>query len=135
MTAIDLRYEGDLRTRCVHRDNKAEIITDAPKDNQGLGREFSPTDLVAAALGSCVLTLIGIAARKLKIDVTGTQAEVIKEMQTAPSRRIGQLTVNVTCPHHFDETITRQLVMAAETCPVHHSLHPDIRLEFHYQWA
>lgn len=134
MTEIDVHYEGDLRTRCVHRDSGAEFLTDAPKDNQGLGREFSPTDLVAAALGSCSLTLMGIAARKLQIDITGAQAEVIKEMQTAPLRRLGKLTVKITCPQPFDQVIQQKLIAAVETCPVLHSLHPDIQVQFTYHW-
>lgn len=135
MAEIDIRYEGDLRTRCVHRDSGAEFLTDAPKDNQGLGREFSPTDLVAAALGSCSLTLMGIAARKLKIDIEGAQAEVIKEMQTTPLRRVSKLTVKITCSQQFDETTKQKLIAAVETCPVLHSLHPDIQVQFTYIWG
>jgi putative redox protein len=132
---INIVYEGDLRTRCVHTGSGVQILTDAPKDNQGLGREFSPTDLVAAALGSCSLTLMGIVARKLQLDITGTQAEVIKEMQDTPLRRISQLTVKITCPHQFNETITQQLVDAVERCPVLHSLHPDIKIKIIHHWG
>lgn len=135
MTEINIQYEGDLRTRCVHRDSGAEFLTDAPKDNQGLGREFSPTDLVAAALGSCSLTLMGIAARKLQIDISGARAEVIKEMQTAPLRRVGKLTVKILCPRHFSDDIQQKLIAAVETCPVLHSLHPDIAVDFSYVWG
>ena len=98
MTEIDIWYEGDLSTRCVHSDNKAEVLTDAPKDNQGLGRVFSPTDLFAASLGSCMLTLMGIAAKRLNIDIKGMRANVTKEMASAPARRIGKLKVEFFCP-------------------------------------
>ena len=135
MAEIDITYEGDLSTRCVHTGSGSEIITDAPKDNQGLGRFFSPTDLVAAALGSCVLTLMGIAAKKLKVDIKGTTARVVKEMQSAPSRRIGLLKVEVRCPHAFSPEITEQLIRAGKGCPVHESLHPDTRQEFTFSWG
>lgn len=135
MTEINSIYEGDLRTRCIHVESGAQMWTDAPKDNQGLGREFSPTDLVATALASCTLTVMGIAARKLNIDITGTQAKVIKEMQAAPQRRVSKLTVTVTCPHHFEEQFTQKLIAAAEACPVLHSLHPDIEVKINYIWA
>lgn len=135
MIEIEVSYEGDLRTRCIHRDNGAEIVTDAPKDNQGLGELFSPTDLMAASLGSCTLTLMGITARTLKIDIKNTQAIVTKKMQTAPIRRIAQLTVDIRCPHQFSEEITQKLIRAAENCPVRYSLHPEIELKFTYVWG
>ncbi len=135
MTQIDIVYEGDLSTRCVHSDNHAEIQTDAPKDNGGLGRVFSPTDLFAASLGSCMLTIMGIAANMLKVDIRGLQAKVTKEMAASPARRIGKLRIEFSCPHSLAEDVTKKLIQAAERCPVHHSLHPDIVLEFTYSWG
>lgn len=135
MTQIDITYEGDLSTRCVHSDNKAEIRTDAPLDNQGLGRVFSPTDLFASSLGSCMLTLMGIAAKRLGVDIKGIQAHVSKEMALAPIRRIGKIRIAFTCPHPFSEEVIAKLIHAAETCPVHKSLHPDIVLEYTYSWG
>ncbi|MBS0605753.1 MAG: OsmC family protein [Verrucomicrobia bacterium] len=135
MAEIEIWYEGDLSTRCVHKENGSEITTDAPKDNQGLGRVFSPTDLLAAALGSCVLTLMGIIARKRNIDIKGTKLTVVKEMQSAPFRRIGRLSVQVYCPYTFSPEITDQLIKAAQTCPVKHSLHPDIQQELIFHWG
>jgi putative redox protein len=135
MVEIDIWYEGDLSTKCVHRQSGEEIFTDAPKDNQGRGLLFSPTDLVAAALGSCVLTIMGILAARMKIDLVGTKITVSKEMQQAPSRRIGKLRVVLTCPHRFDPETIKRLETAAESCPVHHSLHPDIVQEFVYNWG
>lgn len=135
MAQIDIVYEGELSTRCVHGENKAEIITDAPKDNQGLGRVFSPTDLLAASLGSCMLTLMGIAAKRLNVDIRGMRAAVVKEMATAPLRRIGKLRVAFTCPHRPSDEVIAKLVHAAETCPVHKSLHPDIVIECTYNWG
>ncbi len=135
MTQIDIWYEGDLSTRCVHRESGTEIITDAPKDNQGLGRVFSPTDLLAASLGSCVLTLMGIVARKLNIDIKGTKLTISKEMAAAPVRRIGRLAVHVHCPHVFATDVMEKLIQAAMGCPVKHSLHPDVQQEMTFQWG
>lgn len=135
MTEIDIWYEGDLATRAVHSDNQAEIRTDAPKDNQGLGRVFSPTDLFAASLGSCMLTLMGIGAKKLQVDIRGTRAKVTKEMAAAPLRRIGKLRVEFFCPHSLSQDVIDKLIRLAETCPVHQSLHPDVICEFIYHWG
>lgn len=135
MAEIEIWYEGDLSTRCVHKENGSEITTDAPKDNQGLGRVFSPTDLLAASLGSCVLTLMGIIARKCNIDIKGTKLIVAKQMQASPLRRIGRLSVHVYCPYSFPSEITDRLIQAAQTCPVKHSLHPDIQQELIFHWG
>jgi putative redox protein len=135
MTQIEIIYEGDLSTRCIHSDNQTEIRTDAPKDNQGLGRTFSPTDLFAASLGSCMLTLMGITARRLNIDIKGMRAKVTKEMAAAPTRRIGRLRVEFTCPHRPSDEAIAKLIQTAETCPVHKSLHPDIAVESTYSWG
>lgn len=135
MVEVDIWYEGNLRTRCVHKESGQEIFTDAPKDNQGKGEMFSPTDLVGVALGSCILTIMGILEARLKIDLTGTKITVTKEMEQAPSRRIGKLKMVLNCPQRFDEGVTRQLERAAANCPVHHSLHPDIVQEFTYHWG
>lgn len=135
MTEIDIWYEGDLSTRCVHSDNKAEILTDAPKDNQGLGRVFSPTDLFAASLGSCMLTMMGFAAKRLNIDIKGMRANVTKEMAAAPARRVGKLKVEFFCPLRPSDEAIAKLVQMAENCPVHKSLHPDIVLDISYHWG
>ncbi len=135
MAKIEIWYEGSLSTRCVHSENKAEILTDAPKEIHGLGRVFSPTDLLAASLGSCVLTLMGIAAKRLNIDIQGARAQVTKEMAAVPMRRIGKLSVAVSCPKDFPDETKEKLIRAAETCPVHQSLHPDIVLDITYKWG
>lgn len=135
MTRIDMTYLGNLRTRCVHSDNKQEIITDAPKDNQGIGEMFSPTDLLAASLGSCVLTLMGIAANRLKVNLTGLRLTIEKEMAQMPSRRIGRLIMHIYCPQTFDAATTEKLETAGIHCPVHQSLHPDTKQEFFFHWG
>ena len=135
MAQIEIYYEGNLSTRSVFPETGEEILTDAPKDNQGEGRHFSPTDLVGVALGSCVLTIMGIVAKKLGVDITGTKASVSKEMATAPARRVGALTVVITSPHRFSAEITEKLEKAGNFCPVHHSLHPDIKQSFTFKWG
>ncbi|HZK82594.1 MAG TPA: OsmC family protein [Humisphaera sp.] len=134
MVEMQITYEGNLRTAIVHEPSGARLITDAPKDNQGEGQSFSPTDLVASALGSCMLTIMGIAARNFKIDITGATVRVQKEMVANPVRRIGKLTVDITVPTKTTEEQQRKLRDAAMTCPVHKSLHPDVQtpVTFHF---
>lgn len=126
-------YLGGLRTEAQHLASQETIITDAPKDNQGKGEAFSPTDLVATALASCMITIMGIKARDLGIDLTGTQAEITKIMGTEP-RRISTLQIQLTFNSSFDSKTQTLLERAALTCPVAHSLHPGIRQEVFFIW-
>jgi putative redox protein len=135
MVAIQLEYQGDLHCKAVHGPSGTELATDAPKDNQGRGESFSPTDLVATALGSCMLTVMGIMARTLKIDITGTTATVEKEMATTPVRMIRSLTVKIHVPHQVSEEDRKKLERAAHTCPVHKSLHPDVQKPIEFTWG
>jgi len=135
MEGYDIWYEGSLATRCVHRENKDVIWTDAPKDNHGRGEKFSPTDLLAISLGSCILTIMGIQAERLKVDLSGTKASVTKEMAKTPPRRIAKITILVTCPRSFSSELTAQLEKAALHCPVHHSLHPEVVQDITFQWG
>jgi len=126
-------YLGGLRTEAQHLPSQEIIITDAPKDNQGKGEAFSPTDLVATALASCMITIMGIKARDLGIDLTGTKAEITKIMGIEP-RRISALQIQLTFNSSFDSKTQTLLERAALTCPVAHSLHPDIRQEVLFIW-
>jgi len=135
MVAIQLEYQGDLHCKAVHGPSGTELSTDAPKDNQGLGESFSPTDLVATALGSCMLTVMGIMARTLKIDIAGTTATVEKEMTTTPPRMIASLNVKILVPHSVSLENRQKLERAAHTCPVHKSLHPDVRTPIEFIWG
>jgi putative redox protein len=135
MVAIQLEYQGELHCKAVHGPSGTELNTDAPKDNQGRGESFSPTDLVATALGSCMLTVMGIMARTLNLDIAGTTATVEKEMTTAAPRRIASLTVKIHVPHSLDTANQEKLVRAAHTCPVHKSLHPDIQTPIDFTWG
>ncbi len=126
MVKIDIVYEGQLHCALTHAPSGDVISTDAPKDNMGKGEAFSPTDLVAAALGSCMLTVMGIAAGKHALDLKGMKAEVVKEMVTAPVRRIGTVTVTIHMPSGLSANHRTMLENAAHACPVHKSLHPDV---------
>ena len=126
-------YLGDLRTQCEHLQSKNTFITDAPVDNQGKGEAFSPTDTVATALASCMLTIVGIKARDLEINVEGASAEVTKSMAADP-RRISGIKIVITFPNSYDEKNTKILERAAKTCPVLYSLHPDIELDICFKY-
>ena len=126
MVQIDIVYQGELRCEAKHAPSGSTVLTDAPTDNHGRGESFSPTDLVATALGSCMLTIMGIVADRHKLDLTGTKVTVIKEMITEPVRRIGRLPVRIELSRSVSDRELAMLERAALTCPVHHSLHPDI---------
>ncbi len=135
MVAIQLEYEGDLHCKAVHEPSGTELNTDAPKDNQGRGESFSPTDLVATALGGCMLTVMGIMARTLNIDIAGTTASVEKEMTITAPRRIASLSVKIHVPQPINAENQQKLIRAVHTCPVHKSLHPDIQSPIEFTWG
>jgi putative redox protein len=135
MVAIQFEYQGDLHCRAVHTPSGTELATDAPLDNQGRGESFSPTDLVATALGGCMLTVMGIMARTLNLDIAGTTATVEKEMTSAPPRRIASLAVKIHVPQSISPENRLKLERAAHTCPVHKSLHPDIQTPIEFTWG
>ncbi len=138
---IDLVYLGELRCQATHGPSQTQLTTDAPLDNQGRGESFSPTDLVATALGSCEMTLMGIVAKRNNLDLEGTRVHVLKEMVQQPVRRIGALRVTVRVPAAkvaaLSEVDRGKLEQAALHCPVHKSIHPDIDapIEFIYETA
>lgn len=135
MVTIQLEYQGNLHCKAVHGPSQAELSTDAPTDNQGRGESFSPTDLVATALGSCMLTVMGILARTLQIDIAGATATVQKEMTSTAPRRIQSLSVRIHVPHALSPENQEKLIRAAHTCPVHKSLHPDIHTPIEFVWG
>jgi len=134
MVTITAEYLGDLHCRAVHEPSGAVLETDAPKDNQGRGEAFSPTDLCATALLTCMATIMGIQARTMGYDLTGLKMEVRKEMTPAPPRRIARLEIIFRFPRPADESTRARLSRAAETCPVYRSLHPDVAIATAYQW-
>ncbi len=135
MVETTIEYEGDLECRAVHGPSGTVLMTDAPVDNMGKGRSFSPTDLVGTALGSCILTILGIVGQRNNIELKGTKVAVCKEMASEPVRRIGCLTVDVHVPCEVAEEDRRRLVRAVEVCPVKQSLHPDIDIRIRFRWG
>lgn len=133
MATSVVTYKGQLRTVAVHLKSGNEIITDAPTDNNGKGEAFSPTDTVATALASCMLTIMGIKAADKNIIIDNTKAEVTKTMGINP-RRITKIDVIVTLPFSFDDATKKVLEKAALTCPVYHSLHTDIEKNIVFNW-
>lgn len=125
MVEIEITYEGKLRTRAQHGPSQNTLITDAPVDNCGKGESFSPTDLVATALGTCVATIMGIVAQREQLDLSGLRIHVAKEMAPNP-RRIVALPVTVTAPAALGADAREKLEQGARHCPVHYSIHPDI---------
>ncbi len=135
MVEIDIVYQGKLRCQSTHGPSGAKLLTDAPKDNMGEGAAFSPTDLVGTALGTCMMTVMGIVAQREQLDLTGSTVHVAKEMATAPLRRIAKLTVEFTIPTPMTEVQRQKLENAAHTCPVHKSLHPDLEVAVSFKWS
>lgn len=135
MQTSTVNYLGELRTEAIHLQSGQMITTDAPKDNHGKGEAFSPTDIVATALASCMISLMGIVALKEGITgVVGTTAEVTKVMYTEP-RRIGEVHIKITFPKNsYSEKEKKMYEHAALTCPVAKSLHPDIKQEIQFVW-
>lgn len=134
MVRIDVTYLGDLRTEAVHGPSGTRLVTDAPVDNHGRGEAFSPTDLVATALGTCLLTIMGIEAARNGWSIEGATASVEKRMITGPERRIRELAVVITVPGDFEEPTREALERAAATCPVHRTLGASVSLPLEFVW-
>ena len=134
MTTIKTIYLGDLRTENEHLQSGNKIITDAPTDNQGKGEAFSPTDLLATALGNCIMTIMGIKARDNGIDIIGTEIEITKIMASDP-RRVAEVIVDFHFPKkNYSEEEKRLIESVAGTSPVPLSLHPDLKQTIQFNW-
>jgi len=127
-------YLGGLRTENEHLKSGNIYITDAPVDNHGKGEAFSPTDTVATGLANCMLTVMGIKAGQMEVDLKGTIAYVTKTMSSDIPRRIIRIKVEITFPKGIDDKSKKILEHTAHTCPVHYSLHPDIEKEVILNW-
>jgi putative redox protein len=127
MSQIDILYEPEFSTRSIVKESGWEVTTNLAK--------CSPTDLFAASLGSCVLTVMALAAEKMGVDFRGAAVQVHKEMMPGIPRRIGPLKVCFTSPYSPDNEVRAKLEKIAESCPVHNSLHPEICVEFSFQWG
>ena len=135
MVEIDITYEGGLRTAATHGPSGDDLKTDAPVDNQGRGESFSPTDLVATAVGSCMLTIMGILAEREGIPLEGSKVKVGKHMSADTPRRISKLDVQLQIPLAADHPSRKKLEAGAMACPVKKSIHPDIELNIDFQWV
>ncbi len=135
MVEINVEYEGNLRCRAIHGPSGCELSTDAPKDNEGLGQSFSPTDLVATALGSCVATIMGIYARRHDLDLTGVKVHVEKHMSADMPRRIVRLPVTIHVPIQLSDRHKTAMENAAGHCPVHQSIRADIDAPLVFKYA
>lgn len=139
MVEVNVTYEGELHCSVVHEPSSRTLETDAPRDNHGRGESFSPTDLVAAALGSCMVTIMGIASRKKGYDIEGTTIRVVKDMTQAAPRRIAKLTVTIEVPASaaakLDDSARAELEHAAHTCPVRLSVLDAIEVPTTFAWG
>ena len=135
MVRVDVRYEGGLRCHAVHGPSGQALTTDAPVDNHGRGESFSPTDLVATALATCMATIMGIVADRHAWNIDGTRMTVDKEMTTEGPRRIHRLAVVIDSPADLDDAARRTLEAAAHACPVRLSLLPAIEVPVDFRWG
>ncbi len=133
MSTAKVTYLGNLRTECEHLKSGNTFITDAPTDNNGKGEAFSPTDTVATGLANCMLTVMGIKANTMEVVLDGSTAMVTKTMASNP-RRISKIEIVLQLPANVIEKNRKILENTANTCPVHHSLHPDIEKAIQFNW-
>lgn len=135
MVSITGTYEGDLHCTSVHGPSGNALATDAPRDNQGRGEAFSPTDLVATAFGTCIATTMALAARKHGVELAGLRFEVTKEMAPDLPRRISRLKATISMPPAARQVPDGVLEKAAHSCPVHQSLAPGVERSIAFTWA
>jgi putative redox protein len=136
MPTIETIYLGELRTEATHLLSGNRLTTDAPPDNQGRGEYFSPTDLVAASLGSCMVTVMGIAARTHNFNIDGARMVITKIMTSEAPRKIAEIVIDLTFPPgEYSEKVKKIIEFTVKNCPVALSLHPDIKqsVSLHYQ--
>lgn len=134
MATVETTYIGDLRTENIHVQSGTKILTDAPTDNQGKGEAFSPTDLLAVALGTCMLTTIAIKTGKDGINIDGAKCSVTKVMSSTPPRRVAEIQIKLNFPQQYAEKEQKLLEEIALTCPVYLSLHPDTKKTVDFGW-
>jgi len=135
MVKITNTYKGELRCESTHEPSSSTLQTDAPVDNNGKGETFSPTDLVVSALANCIMTIMGIVAERKGVDLTGIHIDAEKHMVAEPVRRIGEIRLKIRMPLPESDSAAELFVNAAETCPVHKSIHPDIKVPITWIWS
>lgn len=134
MVTFELVYAGGLHTTAVHGPSKAQVDTDAPVDNMGKGESFSPTDLLATSLGTCMLTTMGILAQREGWKIDGARARVEKHMALEPRRRVGRIVVDMAMPKGVPAAARERLKEVADRCPVACSIHPETKIELSIRW-
>ncbi|MBS1527911.1 MAG: OsmC family protein [Bacteroidetes bacterium] len=134
MATVETTYIGDLRTENTHVQSGTQILTDAPTDNQGKGQAFSPTDLLAVALGTCMLTTIAIKTRNDGINIDGAKCSVTKVMTSAPPRKVAEIQIKMQWPRRYSEEQQKRIEEICVTCPVYLSLHPDMVKTVDFGW-
>lgn len=134
MVSYSILYKGKLRCDVTHNDNKAALLTDAPKDNFGEGTSYSASDLVAVALGTCIITTIGIKLRLTKVNIDGTTVQVEKHMSADLPRRIAKIVVELSFPSGISHEYKKKIKEIGDGCPVAKSLHPDVVQEINYHF-
>ena len=134
MADFRVSYKGDLSTEITHLDSETKILTDAPIDNQGLGRTFSPTDLVASSLASCMLTIIAIAANTHNINIKTMDGDVTKIMSKTLPRKIAQIDIIIEITGSFNDKSKKIIERSAKNCPVHHSLNKGMIINLDIQY-
>ena len=134
MSEFKIAYKGDLSTEIEHLDSGSKIVTDAPKDNQGLGRTFSPTDLVASSLASCMLTIIAIAKRTHILNIDTMDAIVEKKMSSNLPRKISQINIKISIRGNLDHKSKLIIERSAKNCPVHHTLSSDTNIDLLFNY-
>ena len=137
MPTVRTIYLGDLRTDSTHLQSGNKLITDAPTDNMGKGEAFSPTDLLATATGTCILTTMAIVAQRDEIELTGSEVEVTKIMTQTPPRRVARLEINLKMKSNIvlSNEQMKKLENTAHKCPVSLSLHPDVEQVLMFEWV
>ena len=135
MVKVEVVYTGGLHCEAVHAPSRSKLTSDAPVDNQGRGESFSPTDLVATALGTCMLTTMGIVAARNGWKLEGATAEVEKSMVADPARRIAKLDVTIRVPEALDADARELLERTAHGCPVNRSLSPAVEVPVRFEWG
>ncbi len=133
MATLKTVYKGNLRSEITHLQSSSVVVTDAPTDNNGKGESISPTDMVAGALGSCILTIIGMASEAHGFDIVGTEVETTKVMSASP-RRIGEIHLTINFPRNYEDKHKRLIEASVRSCPVEQSLHPDIKRVITYNY-
>ncbi len=134
MVTMNLEYLDHLRVKAAHGPSKTQLITDAPSDNHGKGESFSPSDLVATALGACIITMMGIKAQQHQVKLTGLTAQIEKIMSSDSPRRIKKIICQFSCKAKVDKKMQTILQRTAMTCPVKESLNPEIELDIQFKW-